>query len=257
MYRLIWRGDGTYVCMNTTRACAHACTHARTHTRTHAHARTHARTHTHTHTPDCRPQVLVTGRAACADFTSDHALHQHHVIVWGTKTMQTTMKTAIFVRNNSAYSMYGWFSKYPFEASRSSSGAASVHCLTVNKAVLFYIKGRFSLMILANNTSPKHVVLADNYMLGIKILLAVLSFLPFHYEMTSHTQTQKHKHVWKSFQPPSRGEVTLLVLVPRGLTFTWWGCCGFCFWHKPTELAHSLFLCLFLSLWPFRLYFIP
>ena len=32
-------------------------------------------------------------------------------------------------------------------------------------------------------------------------------------------------------------------------------------WHKPTELAHPifliLFLCLFLSLWPFQLYFIP
>ena len=26
---------------------------------------------------------------------------------------------------------------------------------------------------------------------------------------------------------------------PRGLTFTWWGCCGLCFWHTPTELAHS------------------
>ena len=33
-----------------------------------------------------------------------------------------------------------------------------------------------------------------------------------------------------------------------------------CLWHKPTELAHSfcvLFLCLFLSLRPFQLYFIP
>ena len=29
---------------------------------------------------------------------------------------------------------------------------------------------------------------------------------------------------------------------PRGLTFTWWGCCGLCLWHKPTELAHSSFL---------------
>ena len=29
---------------------------------------------------------------------------------------------------------------------------------------------------------------------------------------------------------------------PRGLTFTWGGCCGLCFWHKPTELAHSFFL---------------
>ena len=30
---------------------------------------------------------------------------------------------------------------------------------------------------------------------------------------------------------------------PCGLTFTWWGCCGVCFWHKPTELAHSFSLC--------------
>ena len=26
---------------------------------------------------------------------------------------------------------------------------------------------------------------------------------------------------------------------PHGLTFTWWGCCGLCLWHKPTELARS------------------
>ena len=26
---------------------------------------------------------------------------------------------------------------------------------------------------------------------------------------------------------------------PHELTFTWWGCCGFRFWYKPTELAHS------------------
>ena len=29
---------------------------------------------------------------------------------------------------------------------------------------------------------------------------------------------------------------------PRGLTFTWWGCCGYCLWHKPSELANSFFL---------------
>ena len=28
---------------------------------------------------------------------------------------------------------------------------------------------------------------------------------------------------------------------PRWLTFTWWGCYGLCFGHKPTELAHSLY----------------
>ena len=30
-----------------------------------------------------------------------------------------------------------------------------------------------------------------------------------------------------------------LSLCPRGLSFTWWGCRGLCFWHIPTELAHS------------------
>ena len=30
---------------------------------------------------------------------------------------------------------------------------------------------------------------------------------------------------------------------PRELTFTWWGCCGLYFLHKPTELAHSFLFC--------------
>ena len=30
---------------------------------------------------------------------------------------------------------------------------------------------------------------------------------------------------------------------PRGLTVTWWGCYGLCFWHKPTELAYSFLFC--------------
>ena len=38
---------------------------------------------------------------------------------------------------------------------------------------------------------------------------------------------------------------------PHGLIFTWWGCCGLCLWHKPTELAHS---CLFCSCVCFCLY---
>ena len=29
---------------------------------------------------------------------------------------------------------------------------------------------------------------------------------------------------------------------PRGLNFTWWGCCSLYFQHKLTELAHSFFL---------------
>ena len=30
---------------------------------------------------------------------------------------------------------------------------------------------------------------------------------------------------------------------PRGLTFTWWGCCCLCLLHKPAELAHSFVFC--------------
>ena len=30
---------------------------------------------------------------------------------------------------------------------------------------------------------------------------------------------------------------------PCGLTFTWWGCCSLCLWHKPTELSHTFFFC--------------
>ena len=30
---------------------------------------------------------------------------------------------------------------------------------------------------------------------------------------------------------------------PRGLTFTWWGCRGLCFWHNPAEFVHSFLFC--------------
>ena len=30
---------------------------------------------------------------------------------------------------------------------------------------------------------------------------------------------------------------------PCGRTFSWWGCCGLCFWLKPSELALSFLLC--------------
>ena len=35
----------------------------------------------------------------------------------------------------------------------------------------------------------------------------------------------------------------VLVSCPHGLTVTWWGCCGSCLWHEPTELAHSSLFC--------------
>ena len=46
---------------------------------------------------------------------------------------------------------------------------------------------------------------------------------------------------------------------PRGLTFSWWECYGLCLRHESTKLTtlFILFLCLFLSLRPFQLYFIP
>ena len=36
---------------------------------------------------------------------------------------------------------------------------------------------------------------------------------------------------------------TFKIACPCRLTFTWWGCSGLCFWHKPTELAHSFLFC--------------
>ena len=34
---------------------------------------------------------------------------------------------------------------------------------------------------------------------------------------------------------------------PHGLTFTWWGCCSSCLWHKPTEPAHAFFYSVLVS----------
>ena len=37
------------------------------------------------------------------------------------------------------------------------------------------------------------------------------------------------------------------IVSPRRLTFTWWGCCGLCFPHKPTDLPtpfHSVLVSL-------------
>ena len=46
-------------------------------------------------------------------------------------------------------------------------------------------------------------------------------------------------------QGPRRGSANVTGLVsPRFLlTFTWWGCYGLSFWHKPTELARSFLFC--------------
>ena len=62
--------------------------------------------------------------------------------------------------------------------------------------------------------------------------------------------------------PPSHPHpisVPYPVLSPRGLTFTWWGCHGLCLTQtsRACPLLFILFLRLFLSLWPFQLYFTP
>ena len=33
----------------------------------------------------------------------------------------------------------------------------------------------------------------------------------------------------------------------HGLTFTWWGCCSLCSWHKPTKLAPSSLFCSYVN----------
>ena len=70
--------------------------------------------------------------------------------------------------------------------------------------------------------------------------------------------------VWYLFSTGSGNPVPILSLLlngwrdkytsvyPHGLTFTRWGCC-----NRACQLLFILFLCLFLSLWPFQLYFIP
>ena len=49
------------------------------------------------------------------------------------------------------------------------------------------------------------------------------------------------------------------VKCPSGLTLTWWGCHALCLTqtNRACPLLFILFLRLFLSLWPFQLYFIP
>ena len=64
----------------------------------------------------------------------------------------------------------------------------------------------------------------DNSPFSHAVLLVL--FLPY-------WSFQLYISLWKSPSAPS----------PSGLTFTWWGCCGLCFWHQPTELAHSFSFC--------------
>ena len=67
-------------------------------------------------------------------------------------------------------------------------------------------------------------------------------FIIFH--LTEDTALCDRLTVWLMIVPNPVICVTVMsVSCPNRLTFTWWGCCGFCLWHKPTELARSFLLC--------------
>ena len=68
------------------------------------------------------------------------------------------------------------------------------------------------------------------------------------YEVTELTSTVSiHKVNWTSPRPNQRLYMwnklvtTITFMGPRRLTFTWQGCCGLHFWHKPTLLVHSFY----------------
>ena len=60
----------------------------------------------------------------------------------------------------------------------------------------------------------------------------------------------REERSWQGAGVPNVGEERNYVTVyltlhccppsPRGLPFTWWGCCGLCFSHQPAKLAHSV-----------------
>ena len=70
---------------------------------------------------------------------------------------------------------------------------------------------------------------------------------------SSHTKMQPESgnvnKTWPPFAVVGLSDVSFYALQhfppvgPRGLIFTWFGCCGLCLWHKPAELAHSLLVC--------------
>ena len=62
------------------------------------------------------------------------------------------------------------------------------------------------------------------------------SLPPFHHHHPYHPHKSFISHYFSSVQSLGR-------LGPHGLTFTWWGCCSLCLWHKLTELAHSFLFC--------------
>ena len=77
----------------------------------------------------------------------------------------------------------------------------------------------------------------------------------------SHTHTHIHTHTISLLNMACQTlNIKIVQWCLHGLTFTLWGRCGLCFdINQPSMPTHfySVFLCLFLSLWPFQLYFIP
>ena len=46
------------------------------------------------------------------------------------------------------------------------------------------------------------------------------------------------RNVWKVFVYQ-----IIPLFCPRGLSFTWWGCCSLCLWHNPTDQTHCFLFC--------------
>ena len=66
-----------------------------------------------------------------------------------------------------------------------------------------------------------------------RISLSFLLSFPVQTPVIGHTHTIGVTHLW----------CIALIECPRGHTLTWWGCCGLCFQHKPTELSSCSLLC--------------
>ena len=77
-----------------------------------------------------------------------------------------------------------------------------------------------------------------------------LSLKYWRHSNTSHELKQNLPQVTRAFTHPrfssylSYFQVSFtLFYCPRRLSFTWWGCCGLCFWHTLSKLAHSFLFC--------------
>ena len=66
-----------------------------------------------------------------------------------------------------------------------------------------------------------------------------------HAKAISWSTTGVNGGTFNSFGYSAEG--ILICVSAEKVTFTWWGCYGLCFWHKPTELAHSFFYSVLVS----------